>query len=123
MANITSPLPEGGMSIALDTTAVIPLRTLGDARGKTVYLQVVTGGADPGSFVIKQAIRNSGLTGTDLVDCSYTHIGAGGVITAAGTAVSTGGRVYVVISDGMDTYLDYTAGTDGMTVYANCVTA
>lgn len=114
----------GGSTIrwVLDTTAVIKLELPENVAGSSWYIQVKTGGAAPGSFVIKQTVNGSGLTGSDLCTPIYTTTDSASP-TAAGTAVSTGGKTYVVIADGQDTYLDYTAGSDTMTLYCRGIAA
>lgn len=118
MANI-GPTFLGGTVVryVLDTSAVIKLGVPENETGSSWMIQVKTGGATPGSFVIKQTVMNSGYSGSDLISASYTTTAASGAMTSAGTAVTASG-IYVVISDGLETYLDYTGGADGMTITA-----
>src|SRR5512147_2424401 len=109
MANAYTPPANGNgcHKWVLDTTDNILLPLPEDRVGCTWMIQVKTGGAAPGNFVIKQTVKGSGLSGSDLVAPIYTYT-ATATPPAAGTAVSTGGRIYQVVADGMDTYLVYT---------------
>ena len=115
MANARTPLGQGAFKQTLDTSATVKLDMPEERVGSTWLLQVKALGAAPGNFVIKQTIRGSGYSGSDLISCVYTSTAATAA-TAAGTAVSAGGVILQVIADRMDTYLVYTADTDGMEV-------
>lgn len=115
MANLRTQLGQGAFKQVLDTTAAVKLDMPEERVGSSWLLQVKAGGATPGSFVIKQTVRGSGYSGSDLISCIYTTT-AQSTVTAAGTAVSAGGVIIQVISDRMDTYLDYTSGADGFEV-------
>lgn len=121
MANI-GPTPLGGGTVrwSVDTTAVIPLELPENVTGCSWYIQVKTGGATPGSFIIKQTVAGSGYTGSDLCTPIFTTTDSS-TPTAGGTAISTGGKTYIVIADGQMTYLDYTGGADGMVITARGV--
>lgn len=115
MANKKEFTREGGIHWTLTVSEVIPL---GNAHSQTVSqwaVQVVITGSG-GSFIPKQRVIGSGLSGANLATCVY-YESDGETAIAAGVATSTAG-IYYIPADGLDTFLDYTASTGSMDVYA-----
>lgn len=87
----------------------------GTSRIGSWRLQVVPGGAAPGSLVLKTRLTGSGLSGSNWLtpiyysDATTTTANAGDPITTVG--------IYTVVCDRCDLQLDWTTGADGMTVY------
>lgn len=119
MAN-TGPTAFGNtglQKVVLDTTgAVILQNSFGTSRIGSWRLQVVPGGATPGSFTIKERLSGSALTGANWLTCIF-YDDSTTTVQSAGTSV-TAAKILTVVADGADIELDYTSGADGMTVYA-----
>ena len=87
----------------------------GTSRIGSWRLQVVPGGASPGSLVLKTRLTGSELSGSNWLtpiyysDATTTTANAGGPITTVG--------IFTVICDRCDLLLDWTDGADGMDVY------
>lgn len=115
MANKRTFGREGCIHWTLDTTAVIELGNAGDDTVCQWAIQVVPTGSG-GSFIPKQRVIGSGLSGGNLATCVY-YESDGETAIAAGAATS-GAGIYYIPADGVDTFLDYTADTGSMDVYA-----
>lgn len=117
MANKVQVNDKGAQVITLDTTgAVVIHNSFGSSKIGSWKLQVVVGGGSPGSFVIKQRLHGSGLTGSNWISTLYYNE-ATTTVPSAGDPVTANG-LYVVVCDQCDVQLDYTSGANGMTVYA-----
>jgi hypothetical protein len=120
VANKKSPNDRGVQVITLDTTGAVELmNAFGTSKIGSWRLQVVPGGADPGSFVLKQRMTGTNLSGSNWLTTIF-YDDSTSTVQAAGTTVSTA-KILTVIADRTDVQLDYTAGADGMTVYASPV--
>lgn len=117
MANKTVVNDRGTKVVTLDTTGTVNLGNPYGASGLGSWsLQVVVGGASPGSLVIKQRQHGSGLSGSNWISTLYYNE-ASTTVPNAGDAITANG-IYTVVADKRDVQLDYTSGADGMTVYA-----
>lgn len=120
MANKITTSETGLQVVTLDTTGAVNLRNaFGTSKIGSWRLQVVPGGASPGSFVLKQRLSGSGLSGSNWLTMIF-YDDSTSTVQSAGTAV-TAAKVLTVIADRTDVQIDYTADADGMTVYASPV--
>ena len=87
----------------------------GSSRIGSWRLQVVPGGAAPGSLVLKTRLSGSGLSGSNWLTPIY-YSDATTTTANAGDAITTVG-IFTVICDRCDLMLDWTTGADGMDVY------
>ena len=115
MAN-TGPytLEKGCRKWTLDTTATIYLGDAADGTVGTFCVQAVDTG-DGGEFYPIQRVKGSGLSGSNLKTTVWYESDASTEI-AAGTAKAEDG-IFYILSDGLDTYLEYTASTGSKTIY------
>lgn len=117
MANASKVNDKGVQVITLDTTGSIVLgNAMGTSKIGSWALQVVSGGAAPGSLVLKQRLHGSGLSGANWLATLY-YDESTTTVPSAGDAIVANG-LFTIISDRKDVQLDYTADADGMTVYA-----
>lgn len=117
MANNIDKNDQGVRVITLDTTGAVNIRNaFGTSKIGSWRLQVVPGGASPGSFVLKQRLTGTNLSGSNWLTMIF-YDDSTSTVQSAGTTVSTA-KVLTVVADRTDVQLDYTSGVDGMTVYA-----
>lgn len=117
MANKITTSDAGVQVITLDTTGTVNLRNaFGTSKIGSWRLQVVPGGASPGSFVLKQRLAGTNLSGANWLTMIF-YDDSTSTVQSAGTTVSAA-KILTVIADRTDVQLDYTAATHGMTVYA-----
>ena len=117
MANTKKVNDRGVQVITLDTTGAVELNNaFGSSKIGSWGLQVVSGGADPGSLVLKQRLHGTALTGGNWIATLY-YDETTTTVPNAGDAITDNG-LFTVICDRKDLQLDYTSGADGMTVYA-----
>lgn len=103
----------GGRRWTLDTSAVIALGCPSPQTAGQWQIQVIPTGSG-GSWVPKQCTRGADRTGGNLATCVYYESDSETAL-AAGAATSALG-VYYIPSDGVDTYLDFTADTGSMVI-------
>lgn len=75
------------------------------------------GAAWTGAFTLKAAIKDAGLSGSNLKNIHYTNKLTGADVVA-GTTITTDG-IWEVQCDGMDVYLAYAHTSGSVVVYGN----
>lgn len=105
----------GTQKVTLDTNGTVTVGNADTSRVSKWIIHAKVGGASPGSVIPKKAVRNSGLSGTDLIAPVYYKDTDSAEITS-GTAI-TANDIYEVVVDGCDLHLVYTSGADGMILY------
>lgn len=112
------PFGNAGMLRAtFDTTGTENLRNaFGSSRIGSWRLQIVPGGADPGTLTFQERLHGSELSGSNWLDLIF-YDDSTSTVQAAGTSVSTA-KILTVVADRADIQVTYASGADGMTVYA-----
>ena len=108
----------GVKRITLDTTGTVNIRNaFGSSKIGSWRIQTVPGGAFPGSLVLKQRLHGSDLSGANWLTMIY-YDDSTSTVASAGAAITTA-KILTVVADRTDVQLDYTSGSDGMTVYVS----
>jgi len=107
----------GMLKATFDTTGTANLgNAFGSSRIGSWRIQVVPGGADPGSFTLQERLHGSELSGANWLDLIF-YDDSTTTVQSAGASV-TGAKILTVVADRADLQLTYTSGADGSTVYA-----
>lgn len=121
MANVAFDIIDGTSTYRaiLDTsisgaTAMKLGNPAGPSGPATWHIQI-TGTGGIGSWVPKCTLRGSGLTGAAAIAMEFVAIDDTGTLLTSAQSATKG---YLVAGDEWDIWIEYTADTDPMTIYA-----